>query len=138
MENSTPETKRRKRGRQPEGGAGELIGVRMHPATLDALDAWRRSQPNPPTRPEAIRRLVGQTLMWRGVSSLELWDAAVSHFKADPDSPAFRACTDLIAQRNPGMSGAELVAWSHKILEEAVGRKLDDAGHPIGDIKDGE
>lgn len=35
-----------------------MIGVRLQDAALDALDGWIRAQPDAPTRPEAVRRLV--------------------------------------------------------------------------------
>jgi hypothetical protein len=41
---------------------GEFIGVRCQPELVDAIDGWRRSQPNFPSRPEAIRLLVIATL----------------------------------------------------------------------------
>jgi hypothetical protein len=41
---------------------GTLIGVRLQPASLTALDAWRKKQDDAPTRPEAIRRLVEKSL----------------------------------------------------------------------------
>jgi hypothetical protein len=34
----------------------------MPPADLAAVDAWAESQPDAPTRPEAIRRLVALAL----------------------------------------------------------------------------
>jgi hypothetical protein len=39
---------------------GELIGVRVQPALLSAIDDWRRQQADLPSRPEAIRRIVEQ------------------------------------------------------------------------------
>jgi hypothetical protein len=36
----------------------EAINVRMERPAIAALDDWRRAQPDLPTRPEAIRRLV--------------------------------------------------------------------------------
>jgi hypothetical protein len=39
-------------------GKGELIGVRLQPAALSAVDAWIVGQDDHPSRPEAIRRLV--------------------------------------------------------------------------------
>lgn len=50
----------RKRGRPPTGRT--LIGVRMLPEELAALDAWRAEQEPEPTRPEAIRTLLTKAL----------------------------------------------------------------------------
>jgi hypothetical protein len=47
----------KKRG-PPATGKGEPIMVRVQPDQLAALDAWISAQDDPPTRPEAIRRLV--------------------------------------------------------------------------------
>jgi len=41
---------------------GELIGVRCQAELLEAIDEWRRKQPDLPNRPEAMRRLVEQAL----------------------------------------------------------------------------
>jgi hypothetical protein len=38
---------------------GVLVGTRFQPPLLDALDAWRKEQDDSPTRPEAVRRLIG-------------------------------------------------------------------------------
>ena len=46
--------------RPPE--TGTLIGTRLQPRALDALDNWRRKQADIPSRPEAIRRLVEKAL----------------------------------------------------------------------------
>jgi hypothetical protein len=37
---------------------GTLVGTRFQRDLLDAVDAWRKRQPDLPTRPEAVRRLV--------------------------------------------------------------------------------
>lgn len=34
------------------------MGTRFQPALLAAVDEWRKEQPDLPTRPEAVRRLV--------------------------------------------------------------------------------
>ena len=47
----------KRRGPAPTG-IGTPIVVRMQPSPLAALDAWIARQEHPPTRPEAIRRLV--------------------------------------------------------------------------------
>lgn len=49
------------RGR-PATGIGQLIGVRMQPDEIEALDQWINRQDDKPTRPEAVRRLVGHGL----------------------------------------------------------------------------
>ena len=38
---------------------GTLVGTRFQAELLDAIDEWRKAQPDLPTRPEAVRRLVG-------------------------------------------------------------------------------
>jgi len=37
---------------------GTLVGTRFQEDLLQAIDTWRRVQPDLPTRPEAVRRLV--------------------------------------------------------------------------------
>jgi hypothetical protein len=49
------------RGR-PATGQGTLIGVRLQPAHLKALDAWIAKQSPPVTRPEAIRGMMETVL----------------------------------------------------------------------------
>jgi len=39
-----------------------LVGTRFQPALLAAIDEWRKQQPDLPTRPEAVRRLVDVAL----------------------------------------------------------------------------
>jgi hypothetical protein len=48
---------KKKRG-PPPTGKGVQIVVRMQPDPLSALDRWVAKQPDHPTRPEAVRRLV--------------------------------------------------------------------------------
>lgn len=50
----------RKRGRPPTGRT--LVGVRMLPSELAALDAWIASQMDNPSRPEAVRKLLAVAL----------------------------------------------------------------------------
>jgi metal-responsive CopG/Arc/MetJ family transcriptional regulator len=38
------------------------VQARMPKDLLETIDGWRREQKNPPTRPEAIRRLVKRAL----------------------------------------------------------------------------
>jgi hypothetical protein len=49
------------RGR-PATGQGTLIGVRLQPWHLTALDAWIAKQQPRPTRPEAIRGMLETVL----------------------------------------------------------------------------
>jgi hypothetical protein len=37
---------------------GILVGTRFQATLLEALDRWRQSQADRPTRPEAVRRLI--------------------------------------------------------------------------------
>lgn len=48
---------KKKRGPAPTG-KGEPQLVRMQPDQINAIDRWRASQEDDPSRPEAIRRLV--------------------------------------------------------------------------------
>ena len=42
------------------------IMLRVEPAMVDAIDNWRREQPDLPTRPEAIRRMIAQATARKG------------------------------------------------------------------------
>jgi hypothetical protein len=54
------EKQKKKRGPAPTG-VGTLLGVRLQDAALSRLDDWIAAQPEPrPSRPEAIRRLLGE------------------------------------------------------------------------------
>lgn len=37
--------------------AGQLVATRVQPDLLERVVAWRREQPDLPSRPEALRRL---------------------------------------------------------------------------------
>ena len=53
--------KKRGRGRPPTGAMS--IHLRVLPSEVARVDAWIAKHPSPkPTRPEAIRRLIGQAL----------------------------------------------------------------------------
>lgn len=53
---------KKRRGPKPTG-VGQLIGVRLQPAQLAALDAWIEGRDDPkPSRPEAIRLLLANCL----------------------------------------------------------------------------
>jgi hypothetical protein len=49
-------------------GKGTLVGVRLQPADLSALDRWIGQQSEPQTRPEAIRKLVSGGLVIDGIA----------------------------------------------------------------------
>ncbi len=71
-------------------GTGQLIGVRMQPDELAAIDSYRRDQPGVPSRPEAIRRLCVQALdpLAGGASAAPaprpLREIVQEFFEADP------------------------------------------------------
>ena len=52
-------------GGRPPTGQGVLVGVRLHPDQLAALDKWIGQQPNQMSRPEAIRIFVAAGLHQR-------------------------------------------------------------------------
>jgi hypothetical protein len=52
---------KKKRGPAPTG-QGKPVMVRLQPSSLEALDAWRKKEPDTPGRPEAIRRLMETAL----------------------------------------------------------------------------
>jgi hypothetical protein len=52
---------RGRRGPAPTG-VGTLVGVRLHPPQLAALDAWITRQPSDLSRPEAVRQLLATAL----------------------------------------------------------------------------
>ena len=51
----------RKRG-PPATGKGLLVGVRLQPPQLNALDSWIAKQPVKMSRPEAVRKLLASAL----------------------------------------------------------------------------
>jgi hypothetical protein len=51
------------RGRPVTTGTGQMLGVRLQPDQLAALDAWIARCPEPkPSRPEAVRRILAGAL----------------------------------------------------------------------------
>jgi len=56
MTASTRDTKNL--GGRPRTGIGTPIMVRLQEGDLTQLDAWIATQPDQPSRPEAIRRLI--------------------------------------------------------------------------------
>ena len=70
-------------------GTGQLIGVRMQPDELAAIDSYRRDLPDVPSRPEAMRRLCVQALDPRADNSAApaprpLREIVRDFFDADP------------------------------------------------------
>jgi hypothetical protein len=55
-----------RRGPKPTTGKGTLVGVRLHAEILRLIDEYRRLQTDLPSRPEAIRRIVEETLKGKG------------------------------------------------------------------------
>ena len=56
-----------KRGPTPSG-KGLLIGVRLQPNLVEAIDAWINVAEVPMSRPEAVRRILGASLLKRATS----------------------------------------------------------------------
>lgn len=57
----------------------EQINVNLDMVTLDAVDAWRRKQKNPPSQPEAIRKLVEISLSNLGKFTIPPVPMALDH-----------------------------------------------------------
>lgn len=55
------ETSTKSKGGRPRVDATPIT-VRVPPSQLASLDAWREAQPDKPSRPEAVRRLVEKGL----------------------------------------------------------------------------
>ena len=70
-------TQKKKRRGPPPTGKGELIGVRLQPPQLAALDQWIVRQESARTRPEAIRHLMDLAL------SISASDRPTSKAKAE-------------------------------------------------------
>ena len=64
------ETKR-PRGRPPIG-RGEMVAAQFRPEALEIVDAYRRVHSDPPNRPEAVRRLVRDELMFWPLTTTEM------------------------------------------------------------------
>jgi hypothetical protein len=60
------EKKRSKPGPKPTG-KGEPVLVRLLPELMTPLDAWAADQDGPPSRPEAIRRILTEYFKRRGL-----------------------------------------------------------------------
>jgi hypothetical protein len=100
----------RKRG-PPATGKGLLIGVRLQPDNLSALDGWITGQPDPkPTRPEAIRRLFELGLKHAPSQPERSPEPVVTAAPAEPASlwpmpteveQAISTAQEPITQRNP-------------------------------------
>jgi hypothetical protein len=75
-------SQKKRRGPLPTG-KGELIGVRLQPPQLAALDSWIDQQPEPkPSRPEAIRVALRDWLIGLGIFPLQEEDRPSA-----PDNP---------------------------------------------------
>jgi hypothetical protein len=69
MDGSISHTEKRGRGRPRIGAKG--IHVALPPDQLTALDAFRSSQEDDPSRPEALRRLAAEGLKAKGFLKAE-------------------------------------------------------------------
>jgi hypothetical protein len=61
----------RKRGRPKTTGTGQLVGVRLLPPLLSALDSFIATEDDSPSRPEAIRRLLDDDMKRLGHLKIE-------------------------------------------------------------------
>jgi hypothetical protein len=68
MKRQTVITKKR-RGPLPTG-KGILVGVRLQPDDIASLDGWTARQPEPMTRPEALRAMLSMVVEMNLVTKL--------------------------------------------------------------------
>jgi hypothetical protein len=80
----------KRRGPKPTG-KGEPIQVRMQPDAINRLDAWRKKQPDLPSRPEAIRRIVESALKPRPSAILRPKSSSRTAVRGREGDPAARA-----------------------------------------------
>ncbi|WP_179944852.1 hypothetical protein [Blastochloris viridis] len=112
MKKQTVEPKKR-RG-PPPTGKGESVHLRLQPEIMAALDAWRHGQPDAPTRPEAVRRLVERELT---ASVGQMATDGKSH-ETSPAAVTFLAA--LYAIRNSAQIGAIAEALEQGDVEGAI------------------
>jgi Arc/MetJ-type ribon-helix-helix transcriptional regulator len=60
MAKTTRDITKKRKPRPP--ATGEPVLVRLQPGMAKAIDGWIKDQDDRPSRPEAIRRLVGEAL----------------------------------------------------------------------------
>lgn len=64
MSDTTRDSVSARKKRPPQ--TGEMVATRIQPDLLKRIDAWRRGQPDLPSRPEALRRLAAKGLGGEG------------------------------------------------------------------------
>jgi len=64
-------SKTRKKPGPPATGKGTPVMVRLLPPLLDALDRFIADEPDAPSRPEAVRRLLADSLTGLGLLKVE-------------------------------------------------------------------
>lgn len=57
---------RKKKGRPVGSSFADPMPMRLTTEQVDAIDAWRRSQDDPPTRTEAVRHILSDWLTGHG------------------------------------------------------------------------
>jgi len=129
MAKKTKDKTKKKMGR-PATGEGVQLSVRLQPAALDALDNYRRHQPDIPTRPEAVRRLlVEQLLMGGNASSVELLQAMLGVVIDNPSviDQMGSAVMQLMKEKNlPDPRSLDTDDWITKIKAAIQSGTADD------------
>jgi hypothetical protein len=64
---------------------GILVGTRLQPGLLEAVDHWRKMQLDLPTRPEAVRRLVQLALHTEALQGTPLASICIARSSCDGD-----------------------------------------------------
>jgi hypothetical protein len=93
---------KKSRGR-PKTGIGPAIGLRLYPDLEKKLDAWIRRQPDKPSQPEAIRRLIEEALALPAEVTTH-----VDHFAEQRDMSRSEAVRYLVEQALKSHSQANM------------------------------
>ena len=113
---SIDSAKKSKKGRPAVDS--EAVNVRLERATLESLDAWRKDQPDLPTRPEAIRRILAGS-------------ANVSAASAQPhdETSGNRTLRDLFSRMvETNSESAKYLGYDEKMaVEEVVKHEFADS-----------
>lgn len=115
-------------------GTGQLIGVRMQPDELAAIDSYRRDLPRVPSRPEAMRRLCVQALDPRADNSAApaprpLREIVRDFFDADPSRVGISFAAATKTRRPPKRSKSAFLQRTTRASRSCNARRATCSKH---------